>query len=258
MTFHYIVHYLRYLFFSRHWRGYGVHSPFAFDLVTNVIREELPYYKYSLVEKVRSIYRTSKKTLPLSVGEVSVPKYCGKRAISPSMGQLLFRLVNKYKPETVLESRMGLGISTMYLAAPDSRLKVTTLEQEPELVNYASHYFKTAGFQNIQIHSTSSEAYIASALRNEEHLDFLLLDGCDTGEEIDRWVEVCMPKLYGKSIVVVDGIYENGSKTAAWKRLQSNYKVHVTVDLFHLGIAFFDEKLKKENYFVRYFPVFHL
>lgn len=34
----------------RHRCGYGVHSPFAFDLITNVIYERTPYYAYSSLE----------------------------------------------------------------------------------------------------------------------------------------------------------------------------------------------------------------
>ena len=30
----------------RHRCGYGVHSPFAFNLITQVIYENTPYYKY--------------------------------------------------------------------------------------------------------------------------------------------------------------------------------------------------------------------
>ena len=30
----------------RHRCGYGVHSPFAFNLITQVIYESTPYYKY--------------------------------------------------------------------------------------------------------------------------------------------------------------------------------------------------------------------
>lgn len=35
----------------RHRCGYGVHSPFAFNLITQVIYESTPYYKYKDLEK---------------------------------------------------------------------------------------------------------------------------------------------------------------------------------------------------------------
>ena len=36
----------------RHRCGYGVHSPFAFSLITDVIYEKMPYYAYSSLKEV--------------------------------------------------------------------------------------------------------------------------------------------------------------------------------------------------------------
>ena len=36
------------LYRFRHRCGYGVHSPFAFNLITHVIYESTPYYKYEI------------------------------------------------------------------------------------------------------------------------------------------------------------------------------------------------------------------
>ena len=36
----------------RHRCGYGVHSPFAFNLITQVIYENTPYYKYKDIKKL--------------------------------------------------------------------------------------------------------------------------------------------------------------------------------------------------------------
>lgn len=34
----------------RHGRGFGVHSPFAYDFITRTLRERLPYYAYSRLD----------------------------------------------------------------------------------------------------------------------------------------------------------------------------------------------------------------
>lgn len=34
----------------RHGRGFGIHSPFAYDFVTRTLRERLPYYAYSKLD----------------------------------------------------------------------------------------------------------------------------------------------------------------------------------------------------------------
>lgn len=34
----------------RHGRGFGIHSPFAYDFITTTLRERLPYYAYSKLD----------------------------------------------------------------------------------------------------------------------------------------------------------------------------------------------------------------
>ncbi len=255
MTIHYIKNYLRYLFCSRHWRGYGVHSPFAFDLVTNVIREELPYYKYSLVERIRKLYQTSKKSLEVEGHTVAVSELT-RGEISSTCGQLLFRLVNKYKPANVVETKMGMGISTMYLAAPNSKLPVVTFSECESIASFVSGYMKQTGFGNVFVIKGSAED-LSARLADVDTLGLLYVNDCLTGEDLDRRMEVCLRKRGDHSIFVIDHIYENASMTAAWRRLQALEEVRVTVDLFHTGIVFFDKKLQKEDYNVRYFPKLH-
>lgn len=256
MTFHYLKNYLRYLFCSRHWRGYGVHSPFAFDLVTNVIREELPYYKYSLVEKIRKLYHTSKKSLEVDGRTVPVPELAHGE-ISPACGQLLFRLVNKYKPANVVATKMGMGISSMYLAAPNSKLPVVTFCESESVASFVSGYMKQTGFGNVFVIKGRADD-LSTRLADVDALGLLYVNDCFSGEDLDRRMEVCLRKRGEQSIFVIDHIYENASMTAAWHRLQALEEVRVTVDLFHIGIVFFDKKLQKEDYNVRYFPKLHL
>ena len=65
----------------RHRKGYGVHSPFAFRFITDVIYERHPYYAY----------RELDKALPLSM-----------RLRQRKGLHLLLRLANHLQPETIL------------------------------------------------------------------------------------------------------------------------------------------------------------
>lgn len=86
----------------RHRCGYGVHSPFAFDLITNVIYEKTPYYSYhTLAERVQQTPKKEKGAwlrTPLKVN------------------RLLFRLANRIQPQVTVH----VGIPTascLYLKA---------------------------------------------------------------------------------------------------------------------------------------------
>ncbi len=255
MTFHYFKNYLRYLLCSRHWRGYGVHSPFAFDLVTNVIREELPYYKYSLVEKVRNLYGTSKHSLMVDGREVALSELC-RDEVSPATGELLFRLVNKYKPSNVISLKLGLGISAMYMAAPNSKLDVVTFEENSELAGHVSRFLGKAGFEHVRVAGSSAKTDLPSLLAGLARVDFVCLNA--RTEDLDACFALLKPKFHDHTVVVMNDIYKDERATAVWRRIQAEEQVRVTVDLFRLGIAFMDSSLQKEDYFVRYLPGIHL
>lgn len=62
----------------RYRKGYGVHSPFAFNFITHVVYQKSPYYNYSLLEELpKDIYESEK------------------------MREFLFRLTNYIQPNSI-------------------------------------------------------------------------------------------------------------------------------------------------------------
>lgn len=86
----------------RHRCGYGVHSPFAFDLITNVIYEKTPYYAYRTLAE-------EEKRLP------AVRRRRG-RSESLKVKRLLFRLVNRTQPSAIIDAGRASS-SSLYLQA---------------------------------------------------------------------------------------------------------------------------------------------
>ena len=86
----------------RHRCGYGVHSPFAFNLITQVIYQRTPYYGYAEL-------RAEEKRLVSQKGRLW-------RYESMKVKRLLFRLVNEVQPTTVFDVGT-LAASALYLKA---------------------------------------------------------------------------------------------------------------------------------------------
>mgnify|MGYP000343816639 FL=1 len=74
----------------RHRCGYGVHSPFAFSLITQVIYESTPYYKY--------------KDLAVEQKKLASQKDKNWTYESKKVKRLLFRLVNYTQPDTIVDA----------------------------------------------------------------------------------------------------------------------------------------------------------
>lgn len=98
----YFVHPFVWLRRIGHRRGYGVHSPFAYNFITRVIYERASYYKYAdlRAEEKRRAGKESADWLyePLKV----------KR--------LLFRVVNYVRPRTIIDAGR-FSASSLYLKA---------------------------------------------------------------------------------------------------------------------------------------------
>lgn len=86
----------------RHRCGYGVHSPFAFNLITHVIYESTPYYKY------KELAAEQKRLAPQK------DRMWGYESLK--VKRLLFRLVNYAQPATIVDVGT-LSASSLYLRA---------------------------------------------------------------------------------------------------------------------------------------------
>lgn len=102
----------------RHRRGYGVHSPFAFNFITNVIYERTPYYKYD--------------ELLVSQKEQAKQKYCGWDYETGKVKRLLFRVVNYCQPVTIVDAGC-LSASSLYLKAAKEGADYTAAADLSEL-----------------------------------------------------------------------------------------------------------------------------
>ncbi|MDR0895049.1 MAG: hypothetical protein LBN06_07100 [Prevotellaceae bacterium] len=98
--------------------GYGVHSPFAFSLITHVIYEHTPYYKYEELAKMQRRLAPQKDRYW---------KYESRK-----VKQLLFRLVNYAQPATIVDAGT-LSASACYLKAAKENADYTATRDLSEL-----------------------------------------------------------------------------------------------------------------------------
>ena len=193
----------------RHRCGYGVHSPSDFFLITSVIYEKLPYYAYEELKKSNS----SRRLL----------RYREK------VNKLLFRLVNFYRPDTLLEVGEGNGEAIRYMrAARASMISVTMPGTEKE---------KT--FRQLE-----------QELKRMGHVDFLHIGHTPYYNEV---FELVYPYLDTNSCVVVGNIYASKEQEQWWKHLTDDERVRITFDLYDIGLLFFDAKRYKQNFIVNFF-----
>lgn len=114
--------------FIRRWRttrGYGVHSPFAFDMITKVIRQyDDHYYAYAEVDAFCPRGRQFGLTDNFTGSDYSIPE-----------ARLLFRLLCHFNPQQVVEVGQGHEVTYTILsrAVPNAARLRWTIERPPEI-----------------------------------------------------------------------------------------------------------------------------
>ena len=180
-------------------------------------------------------------------------QFIAKNYVKPAKyGQLLFRLVNKFRPAQILELGTSLGITTMYLASADSKANVTTIEGCVNTAATAKENFETAGIKNIKQVTGEFSEVLPEVLKNIPQLDFVYFDGNHRKEATLLYFNQCLPKHSEHSVFVFDDIHWSSEMQQAWKIIQQHEAVTLTIDLFFIGIVFFRKGIPKQHFVLKY------
>ena len=251
--------YFRYYFTAASGKGHGIHSPFVFEFITKVLNDDHPHAVFARIEELR-------KKMLLDDTIIEVDDFGAGSAVSKSAqrtitsiaknavkakkySQLLFRMVNNYKPSNILELGTSLGITTAYLASANPEAKVITIEGARVIAARAGENFKTLGLNNIQIIEGNFDQQLSTVVQHLPSVDFAFIDGNHRQEPTERYLRQLMPKLHGDSIVVFDDIHWSHEMEAAWKNIKNLPAVQCSIDLFFLGIVFFRKEFGEKQHF---------
>lgn len=254
-----ITAYIKHWFTSKPKGGFGIHSPFVFHFVTDVIECKHQYYAYNKVEAYRKAFLSDKNSeiyfTDYGTGKSGKRKICdiARRSLkNKDLSQLLHRIAVSNHSRNILELGTSLGITTMYLALSDTKARIVTLEGCEPVAEFASLAFSMSGIKNIKIITGNIDNTINGAVNSFNSLDLVFFDANHRKEPTLRYFNSCLPKITDNTIFVFDDINHSNEMREAWKEICNNKNVRVTIDIFHLGIVFFNKKLKKENYKIRF------
>jgi predicted O-methyltransferase YrrM len=258
------------LYLMRAGNAHGLHSPFAYQLYTEVIAPDKWYYDFDALENLRiellnnttTIEVTdfgagSKKTNNSQRNIADIAQY----SVSPAnVSQLLFKLVDFLRPSNIVELGTCLGLNTLYLALPSIKnTPIYTFEGCPNLSSAAEKNFALFGNAYPQISSVQGNIDQTLSLflqnlaqKNIKSLDFVFFDANHQYEPTMRYFEQCLPFVNENSLFVFDDIYWSAAMTKAWKEIAKHPQVQLSIDLFQGGLVFFRKKQPKQHFTLRF------
>jgi len=251
----YVLHRLRAK--SRH----GVHSPFVYRLIDEVIYDFNAKNVYAEVENIRK--RLLNDTRIITVTDLGAGSHVNnnrqkkigdiaRNALKPSkLAQLLYRLVADWQPRNIIELGTCLGTTTLYLqkAAPDAQ--VYTLEGCPETAKVAAETFGKGKIAAKPIVGNFDDT-LAGVIDSLPKLDFVFVDGNHQKDATLKYFEWCLPKVHENTMLIFDDIYWSDGMKEAWEEIKAHPQVTVTIDLFWIGLVFFRPGQVKEDFFIKF------
>lgn len=250
----YTARFIRYLLKAKHRKGYGVHSPFAFDLITNVFEEKNHYYSYSEIEKIRQELLANISTIDVvdfgtgTSGKRKISEITSRSLKSEKYAQLMFRLANVLKPNIILELGTSFGITTAYLASANPNAVVYSLEGCPQTATIAKSVLDKCKLKNVTLCVGNIDETLSEVLKSLETIDYAFFDANHTKEATLNYFNLCLSKVNDKSVFLFDDIHYSRGMEEAWDVIKNDNRVRVSFDLFTLGIVFFNQELKKQDY----------
>lgn len=241
---------------------HGVHSPFVFDFFNKVILDKTPYYFYEEIESLRSRLLLDRRIIEVTdLGTGGYDNrnrnlrisYIAKHFLqSKKNAQLISRIITYFKPEFILELGTSLGITSTYLAKPDKKSKLITLEGCAQTAAIATENFQLLRIKNIEQIIGEFSQSLPSALSKFKRVDFVYFDGNHTKDATLKYFDLCLKNRHEQSIFVFDDIHWNREMTEAWIEIQNYPEVTFTIDLFEIGIVFFRTGIPKQHFKLKY------
>jgi len=242
---------------------HSIHSPFVYDFylrylknktATNETFEAIESNRKSLLQNSSSIEhrelgagskRLKGKAIPVS----RLARY----TLTPKRySQLFYRIIKASGAETIIELGTNLGINTCYLAVANPSAQVFTFEGSPQIGALASNIFRREKLQNIRLIPGNIDEALPRTLQEIEKIDFAYLDANHRCEPTMRYFNQLLKLAHADSVFAIGDIYWSEEMGRAWKSIRNHERVSITLDLYYIGLVFFQSQPSKQHFLIRF------
>jgi predicted O-methyltransferase YrrM len=265
-------------------------------LVTKCFYDKTKYTEYQFIKDYRKSVLADKNYIQVKdfgagsrvfkSNKRQISQIAKTAGISQKRAELLFRIMQYFKPTTVLEIGTSLGLATVALSLGNKNAKITSLEGCPETIQIAESRLQMAGFstqisekrfqrkdfeeqisekrskignkswqkadcENVELINTEFSAFLNNHQLKSTIYNLIYIDGNHSKQATLDYFELLLPTISNDSVWIFDDIYWNKDMLCAWEIIKNHSKVTVTIDTFQWGIVFFRTEQVKEHFVVR-------
>lgn len=256
LSFKYFSHWIR----ASNRKGHGIHSPFVYDFIVNVLEDPIEDRKnYHAIEQTRVKFKRSSEKIPiLDLGAGSYKNKSAERGISTLVksaakparfGRFFHRMLRYYGVDSVLELGTSLGMSTRYFADAIPHGKVYSIEGAPALANFSREQLEIEGFKNIEVAQGEFSELLPDMMAKLHGRKLIYVDGNHRYLPTVEYFHNILKSIGDDDILIFDDVHWSQEMEKVWEEIKNNKQVSCTIDLFFIGIVFFRKEFKEKSSF---------
>ena len=245
-------------------KPYGIHSPFLYDFAEKCLYSREKDIAFERIEKERRQLLNDHSWIEVTdfgQGAGKHRKQNGEEPLhyrrkissiarhslqSPAYCRLFYRVAGYFSPARILELGTSLGITTAYFALADPQARIITLEGCPRTADKARELFYKMDARNIETRTGPFKDTLDGALESLGKIDLVYLDGDHSYEGVMNYYRKISEHIHHDSVLILDDIRWSDGMKKAWLEMAADSKVTLAVDLFKIGILFFNPALSKQ------------
>lgn len=226
---------------SRHHRsrGFGIHSPFAFNFVRYVLREKNPYYSYELLEALRQAV----------IDDLRGGKR-HKRVISFKDLKMLFRIANHFNPSCMLQVGTCYGLTAVSLLSVSSASRLWIYEPEMDAFPVVGkvlmpHLDRVDCYDDLSV-ATGDYSRALGA----DGIPFMVINSMPVAGEVDVLRHYLDELLKGDCVIVMRDLNNNGELKRLWRYAKDSMTHGQSFSNEKISVLVVNRRLNLEHFFL--------
>lgn len=217
---------------SRH--GHGVHSPFVYSFINDVIEESNLFYGYKDIADKIKLRRTNNLISPNNYLKENL---------------LFFRISHFYQVDKAIAVGCHSATLPLYLQGGRSKTKSILIETSPD-----------KAMEAISLCDEEKEIKILECFERDLTTEFkrqanqtqqpqLVYINHSISKTIKQNIlNECFNFQNKQTLIIIDQIAETDEDKSFWQNVIKHNQVNVSIDLVDIGILLLNSKLKKQHY----------
>lgn len=257
---HRLIAFLLFLLHVKSRKGYGIHSPFVFHLVTEVLNSN-PSGSIELekIEQLRKQLATDNRILPLydlGTGQWK-KKPCIKDIVRKSVSppkklQALFKIAHYLQPDKIIELGTSLGLSALTFSKACPAARVITVEGSPYLAREAEENFRKLEVTSIDLRVGAFDDLLPEITSQLNSPFLAYIDGNHRYSATINYFKAFAELIDPRSCIIIDDIHWSVEMEKAWHEVCLHSKSIFCLDFFDFGVIFYRPNSAKSHYCLRY------